>query len=558
MATIAPHLSQALSRFSQKALDSVQSGQGLKDFDQYMHVKRPIEGRIKQKMLEIDNAGGGILLLVGSAGDGKSHIISTLKEPSNWPKSSYYNDATESSSPYKNAITTLKESLVDFADENIDETSSKLLLAINLGKLNGLIEDDEFKLKYKNIAKAVEALFDDNESTHPQETSRIKIVLFTDDQNFEIYPQDNTEYPVNSDFFSGIIDRIVSDNPQNIIHQEYLKDKALPLQKDPLLLNYELLKIEDIKESIVKLVIEAIVRFGLRITPREFLDFIYTILVPTKDNYKEKSDFYSCLLPYLLFEKESDNQIQKAIRKLDPLKNSNRNHDYTLSQLFSSYCIPKDILAAYGFDKMPTPLITRVNQFFDNNGNDIEESSKFVIRMMHLTKYHSDSETYISFLNTLKNILIGDEETMEKMYDLVLRCIPRHYGSYFYKDQMLPSDLQGGKYRFYVSLPPEFDPIASEFRPERPNVFPLSFNLTFLIDSEKIHLLIDYPLFSYLMSLNRGRLASTYENDRNLSFGLFLRKLSKTCNQKGNLTIVSSDSEELTIKKSLGKPILTI
>lgn len=106
------NLYKALSRLSLKSIEAVQSGQGLSDFDQYMHVTRPIEKELEQKMHEIDLIGGGIVLLIGSAGDGKSHLLSLVKDKFNWTESSYYNDATVSCSPKKTAVDTLKMALV--------------------------------------------------------------------------------------------------------------------------------------------------------------------------------------------------------------------------------------------------------------------------------------------------------------------------------------------------------------------------------------------------------------------------------------------------------------
>ena len=145
----ASQLKAAFLHLSQHSVDSVQNGNAFTNWDEYMHVERPIESKLKEKMEEIDNAGGGIVLLVGSAGDGKSHLISCIKKVSDWGDGCFYNDATASSSPKKTAIDTLKEALVEFKDENLYKTTKKLVLAINLGKLNALIDDDDIKTDYK-------------------------------------------------------------------------------------------------------------------------------------------------------------------------------------------------------------------------------------------------------------------------------------------------------------------------------------------------------------------------------------------------------------------------
>ena len=127
-------LYQVLSTLSQSSAESVQTGNGFSDIDKYLHTERPISDELMDRMIEIDNAGGGIILLVGSAGDGKSHLLSKIKDLVDWGDKAFYNDATASCSPNKTAIETLIAGLEDFSDVNIDTTSKKKVLAINLGK----------------------------------------------------------------------------------------------------------------------------------------------------------------------------------------------------------------------------------------------------------------------------------------------------------------------------------------------------------------------------------------------------------------------------------------
>ena len=142
---VASRLKEAFLHLSQHSVDSVQNGKSFTEWDEYMHVDRPIEKKLYEKMDSIDVAGGGIVLLVGSAGDGKSHLLSRIRQMSDWGDNSFYNDATASSSPKKTAIDTLKEALADFKDANLYNTKNRLVLAINLGKLNALIDDEDFK-----------------------------------------------------------------------------------------------------------------------------------------------------------------------------------------------------------------------------------------------------------------------------------------------------------------------------------------------------------------------------------------------------------------------------
>lgn len=336
------NLCKTLFNLSQSSIESVQTGNGFSYIDNYLHTERPISSELLDRMIEIDQAGGGIILLVGSAGDGKSHLLSKVKSlgGNGWSSDSFYNDATASCSPNKTAIETLKEALMDFSDGNLYLTNKKKILAINLGKLNAFIDDRDIREIYGEIAKAAAPLFDDNNSTPPLNTERVKIVEFSNKQVFELLPDNEGYDSLKSDFLSNILDKLVvpnSSSKKNPFYTAYKEDWANGINpRHPVFLNYQLLMIPEIRRTIVLTVIEAIIRFKLVITPREYLDFIYSILVPKElTNYKERESFYESLLPTLLYSGGS-NVILEAISRLDPMKYSNTIHDNSLSLLFTS------------------------------------------------------------------------------------------------------------------------------------------------------------------------------------------------------------------------------
>ena len=95
-------LVKTFRRLCQGSKEAVQSGLELDMFDKYMHIERPIDKAVRDTMNMIRNEGGGILFLVGSAGDGKSHMISTLKQE--YTDFDYRNDASESPWPNVESI----------------------------------------------------------------------------------------------------------------------------------------------------------------------------------------------------------------------------------------------------------------------------------------------------------------------------------------------------------------------------------------------------------------------------------------------------------------------
>ena len=545
-------LYNAFRHLSQFSVDSVQSGIKFTDLDEYMHVVRPIENKLKEKMREIDEEGGGIICLVGSAGDGKSHLISRVKKEFEWDDSCYYNDATASCSPKKTAIETLKEALTEYKSENIGKTCKKLLLAINLGKLNAFIDETDVREEYKEICDATDPIFDDIDSTPPIDSKRVKVILFTEEQIFEFYPEKEDDYPIDSMFLSEILEKIVSKNKKNPFYKAYLKDKEDEIyEKSPILLNYELLQIVEVRHTIVMTIIEAIVRFRLVITPREYLDFIYLIMIYQKfDEYKEKKNFYDALLPSLLYN-GGDNIIQDAVSRLDPLKKSNTEHDRQLSILFTSYSIPKSFFDEHIQENIPHALLKRINEFYANNGKDIEPTTKFLIRLKNITNYNSNNEIYKSYILILRGLFKKDIHTMKEIYSVVSCAIPHHYGSYLDKTNMIPLNIQGGKYKLFAYLNLKAQPIETKFSADSPNCFYLRFDMSWEVNNEskKVFLRMDYQLYSYLYKLNKGKLALSYENDKNISFCSFVRELTKYCDCNQDISVVRADANELTLSE---------
>ena len=374
---------------------------------------------------------------------------------------------------------------------------------------------------------------------------------------FELYPDKEGYTAIASRFLSSILDKLVSptasgkENPFYAAYTEDLKNNISP--KNPILLNYQLLMFPEVRRTIVLTVIEAIIRFKLAITPREYLDFIYSILVPMEiSKYKENVSFYESLLPTLLYAGGA-NTILEAVSHLDPMKYSNTIHDKDLSLLFTSNRIPDGFLPVTSSgDKLPNVLLERVNKFYENNGRDVERTTKFLFRLQHVLCYHSESATYNSFLKTLKGVFSNDFDEIQEVYNLVSETISRHNGSYSQKANVVPLHIQGGRYKLFAQL--QMEPLEPNysFFVEKPWEFYPRFKLRWDIpNKEEVGLMMDYSLYSYLYDLRNGKLAVTYENEKNIEFSHFLRKLASLSDCAKKMTVVKVGSEDLTLQKTM-------
>ena len=547
-------LIKVLKRLSQGSKQSVQSGHSLDDFEQYMHIERPIDKAVRISMDEIREQGGGILFLVGSAGDGKSHIISTLKQ--DYPDFEFRNDASESPWPNVKSIEALKIFLEDFKDSTLATTTSKMLVAINMGKLSAFIDDPFVKEYFSQIVGCAKTLFDEDNLRHDNKT-RIKIISFANHQIFELYPdQANKDYPVDSLFIKTVLQRITSTENDNIFYKAFLKSKPIGSNFDPCYINYQLLSIPEVQNTIVMIIIEAIICFKLVLTPRDLFDFIYRIIVPDcYKNFNPSKDFFQSLLPATLFG-GGDNKIIKCLSFLDPLKFGSIKHNDDLSELFTSIELPEDEDLKKLRSKIHNKFFDYLSEFYQNNRNNVEDISKLLFRLKHLLDYHSESKEYRSFLSILCGYYNNDVEKLFPLYELIQQCIPHFYGSYTDKTNIIPLDIQGKEYKLFVN--------CDNLKPNPQLEIPFSINNRnqFIIEidthwkvKEDISLKIEYQLYEYLSKLKRGKLAQTNDRNHNLSLTEFINKLVKQTDFQERILIITPDNQQLTLSLTFGKKV---
>ena len=548
----AKNLERMIQKLSIGSFNSVQTGDGFGEIDSYLDFDRSIEKDLMIKMDQIQAENGGIILVVGNAGDGKSHLFSKIKKSNLYRDFAFYNDATVSCSPQKTAIETLESALNEFSDEKINNTNKKLVIAINLGKLNNFICDELIQKKYNKIIKICNNIFTDEQNKKIEETNRIKVLLLSEYQIFEYNIKNNVEYPIDSEFCSTILYKIVAKSNDNPFYLAYLKDKPVN-DNEPIILNYELLMIESIRNSIVKYIIEAIFRCQLIVSPREFLDFISNIILPyNRNDYHEKDNFFEALLPNLIFHNGSNN-IQKAIHSIEPIKVCNKEHDKLLALFFTSNSINKSYFDDKQFDILPGYLVERTNKFYSNNGIDLEKISLFLFNLNHLLHYHSDCKAYVEYLSVLKGIFTEDGTVYNEMFDDVKRALPRHFGIYTQEDSIIPLPIQGCKYKLLSKVMMKGKDVCCFFNNNNKNKFQTYFYLIWQCGlGGQIPLFINYQTFLYIKRLNNGRLALNFENDRNLELSKFSRRVSEYSEKDEEIYIISPGDETISLKKSFG------
>ena len=533
------------------SLESVQNGCQLSELTVYLNVDRAIEDNIKGHMKAIQSNGGGLVLLIGNAGDGKSHIISKLKANGSFNDFEFYNDATASCSPNMSSIDTLKMVLRNFDDAHIGSTHKKMFLAINLGKLNEFVGDNNFS-EIGSIAKSVLS----EHYVECEQKDYLRYISFSNQQHFEL-TQDGTDYPIDSSFIRKVLDKITSKKDENPFYRAYCDTKFSLGEFYPEVVNYDLLSLPSVKDAITKLIIEAIIRFQLIFTPRDFFDFICSIIVfPFNDSYREPRHFFESLLPTLIYEGKSS-KIQRVINKLDPLRVSSLEHNKELSVLFTAFKLPKESLEENELGELYNGLKEKINFYYGNHGKDTERISKFVFRLNHLLKYDSESLEYKKYLSYLS--LYNNPETrynvVNELEEMINVCIPRHYGAYLEAGELIPLNIQGSKYRLFARINKELLDVNAPYLGVNRNEFLLYIPLKWQVNDNNISLKMDYQLFEYICSLEKGKLAITYESELNIEFSRFIRELIKNSASNKEVIIISSDNKQLSLKSRINNAI---
>lgn len=538
---------------------AVQNGQQLSELDTYLHVERPIDLAVQNAMIDIQKEGGGIILLTGSAGDGKSHMISKIKKK--FPDFLFHNDASESPSHKLGAIEALKLHISDMADEHLYTTTKKIVVAINIGKLSTFVDDEEAQKKFSSIVKISKQLLN-KDYEHLTESNRIKVITFANQQIFELYPERTKEtYPVDSIFIRNILEKITKKDIDNYFYRAYLNSTPPDSEYDPVYINYQLLMEHSTQDSIVKIIIESIVRHKLTVTPRELLDFISRIVVPERTGaFEPKSDFFWTLLPNRLFS-GGDNKILKSVVKLDPIKFGCTSHNDKMSDLYTSTAIHKWPCLTFLKDSLHNIFFKLLNEFINNNRKNIEDISILLLRLEHLLEYHSESEVYRDFLAQLCGYY-NEDDRLQHTFELIQMNIPRYYGAYVDSDSinLVPLSIQGQKFKIFSvchSLKEDINQDSVCFDYKNRSQFEIEIKTLWKINpfAESIPFNVEYSIFEYLSAVAKGKLQLRQDREKCISLGKFIESIVRASDYQETLIILTPDNKKLTLKKTRSNKI---
>ena len=558
-------LIQELSKLKESSKEAVEGLNTFSKFKTYMHVNRDVQDELQQIILAADKEESAQLILVcGSVGDGKSHIISYFKNKHSDVMSNFtlHNDATESLEPNKTSMDTLNDVLDNFSDEKIGTSTEKLILAINLGTLNNFIDSEYGKRftvlqKYVENKKILEKSIIENRF---DSSSNIQFINFSD---YNLYTLKDGK--VQSKYIKELINKITNPSEVNDFYNSYKENCSNCKNKDkcPIKANYELISEDNVQNAIVDLLVQCIIKKKIIISTRALLNFMYDLIIArsyidvNSPMFKDKigklknEEYINSLTPNIIFDHKELSFIFNALSTLDPLNVRNEkvddfiikfNNSTELIQFFDQYI------------DYPREYIEKINNvnFDELEGRRIKTNLlKLFIRSYYLCGkgdlFSLNDEVYENFIKYLYFWNKGDKAKLIGLYgeikDGILKwngeAEKNHINIFVGKTQV--------KYKVSEKLELKAD----------------TSNLPINKDSELIKFLtemeirykgdnldtscsidIDYSLYDLLIRVGNGYRPNKKDKNNFIKFIEFINKIECAGSQNNQLTFTEKNREE--------------
>ena len=543
-------LLKELSKLKDSSHESVEGYESLSKFKHYLHVKREIQEELVNKLKEVkDKSTSQLVMLCGSVGDGKSHLLAYLNSchPEIIGNFKIHNDATESFDPDKTAIDTLANALKEFDNNHINNSDEKLILAINLGVLNNFMESDYAKEQYSKLNDLLNEtnIFDSEATSQNYDKDPIHIISFSDYNLFELY-----EDHADSEYLKKLFKKVTDKTYENPFYQAYIRD-VVNGYDGPIRYNYELLMNEKVRNEITQLVINAIIKFKRIVSTRELLNFIYEIIVPPviKEyaDIDEVYDYMEEILPNLIYTTSERSPLLKIIAMHDPIHLRHENLDEFLIKLNMTNDLSV-VLKKYLIEcDETTAFIESIghNNISEFRGNE-EMIINTIIRYSSILgiddiKYIFTRNSFREFIHYLHVYNTQDKGGFKELFEKVKGAVFRWKGSPK-KNYILIEELSNFNIAEKIDLKPELSNLQSHVE-ELGSRFKTDILLKFKVNNneEIIPLSIDYTLYAMITKLNRGYKPNKNDKEDLVIFREFIDELIKNGSSDEELLIEDID-----------------
>lgn len=555
-----------LSKLKKSSSDSIDNVDAFDGFKEYMHVVRNPELDLKSILRKANSSPNKMLILLcGSAGDGKSHLLSYLKNSDPEKLLDGYivhNDATESNAPDKTAIETLNEVLSDFCDQRINSPGSNLILAINLGVLSNFIESEygqNFSALKDYVFKSNILSTQINEVIY-REDSHFQHISFSDYHMF-LLGKDGA----NPEYVESLFEKIISVNDANPFYASYRDDcGACPLNtKCPVKKNYEYFSRKEVRDYVSGLLVNAIIRDKEILTTRELLNYIYDILVARNFSFSnlQKSslnqskflkEYLSCIMPALLFDSIDVTSIMNKTRKYDPLL----VRDESADDLAIGYYVAEDVTRIMESLQVDSPYN---DELYNSQTIDIVNEDRslktqlfnILIRVKSISSGIAYDDTFQHFVQDLYSYNAGKVSKLSNLYSAIEDAVTNWCGNE--SEGNICIDDQHKEFSLYENIQFEacLDNIPKGSTEDYLQRFIPYIIVEFQDESKTpIRLDVDYSLYELVSKLKKGYIQTAEDRNNHADFISFINKVLKTGSADKYLTVMSDDGRKAVIEKT--------
>lgn len=553
-----------LNRLRKSSRDSIDGIGDFGDFKKYMHILRNVEEELIEILHKIEVSGRkSLVLLCGSAGDGKSHLLSYLKNDLKLLDNYVvYNDATESSAPSKTAIETLSEALQGFSDKNLDQPGKNFILAINLGVLSNFVEStygEAFKQLREYVINS-NILTNQLDEKGYEKNSAFQHVSFSDYHMYNL-----TMHGINPEYVERILEKIFHMGLENPFYDAYNKCKECPLSKKcPVKHNYEFFTNEKNRKYVANTLVEVIIKDKEILTTREILNYIYDIVVAQNFNHKKIAqsltnevsflkEYISDITPSLMYEYTDKSVLLNQLQKYDPLLVRSEQADEDAISYYVSSDVSEEVISAIGKETY-SKVLCQASAIEKINSDKVLKAQLFNI-LERLKKIKCDiiqDKAYMSFLNALYYFNTGTTKKYGEIYEVVEDAIIQWCGNEEQDNICFDDSHEGIALYEHIEFEPYLDISGNVKKNDELQRF-VTF-ITVKYENKKtgeiISLDIDYSLYELIYKLAAGYIQTAEDRNNHADFISFIQKMLRTGSADKEIFLVTDDNRKAIIEKT--------
>lgn len=544
-----------LRRLSKLSAEAVQNLDHFDPLKKYMHITRHTEIDFKQLLLKIAEVNHKQLVLVcGSAGDGKSHLLSYLKySEQDHILDSYtiINDATESDAPNQTAIETLAERIAAFRDDRLNDGGrEKVVLAINLGMLNNFIDSEQGKY----FGKLKQYVLNNNifSVAQPLPFNKDEVFHHIDFSNYQLYTL--TADGARSDYLTELFEKVFGNNTCNPFYNTYINQgSTCPHHTQcPVRHNFEFLMKEDVRKLLIQRIIEVCIKDKLVITSRDILNFIFDAVV--SPDFDEKKlwnllsnpakfleTYISYTTPMLIFENRGTSSLIDCMTENAATSDNIEKRDCDVLDFYAADDITPIVLSELNGSEY-SDILHSIGLSAIDNGRD--PLKKYVYKFLRNYKKLTDSQElkadrlYLSFVQDLYHAYAGNIKHLKNLYSSVKHSIYSWNGTY--GTDLICIDDSSDDYSILEQLNIRYDVAQGSGDDEVLQFAPVIIvRFSNETKTEQVSFSIDYSLYRVIMAMKDGYCPTSQDRNVHADFSSGIMALSEFGTKKSRVYIVS-------------------